>query len=194
MLIACYFERGNAGNQCRVLLAMRTKKSMTGTSTKTPTTVARVAPESKPKREIATATANSKKFEAPIIPAGAATSCGKCHEPLISGHPVNVTDQNFSRFLEKNDLPLIVDFWANWCGPCKNFAPVFSQVASEMSTQITFAKLDTESQQYTASRYQIRSIPTLMLFHHGREIARLSGALPKPQFTQWLKQQLASIQ
>lgn len=121
-------------------------------------------------------------------------SCGKCHDPLISGHPVNVTDQNFSRFLEKNDLPLIVDFWANWCGPCKNFAPVFSQVASEMSTQVTFGKLDTEAQQYTASRYQIRSIPTLMLFHHGREIARLSGALPKPQFTQWLKQQLASIQ
>nr|WP_321269944.1 thioredoxin TrxC [uncultured Tolumonas sp.] len=117
--------------------------------------------------------------------------CGKCRQGLLSEHPIMANDQNFSRFIEKNDLPVVVDFWASWCGPCQQFAPIFSQVSHEMVTQACFVKLDTENNQITASRYQIRSIPTLMIFHHGKEIARLSGALPKNQFKQWLQQYLS---
>lgn len=117
--------------------------------------------------------------------------CGKCRQGLLSEHPIIANEQNFSRFIEKNDLPVVVDFWASWCGPCQQFAPVFSQVSHEMATQACFIKLDTENNQMIASRYQIRSIPTLMIFHHGKEIARLSGALPKTQFKQWLQQYLS---
>ena len=117
--------------------------------------------------------------------------CGKCRQGLLSEHPIMANDQNFSRFIEKNDLPVVVDFWASWCGPCQQFAPVFSQVSHEMATQACFIKLDTENNQMIASRYQIRSIPTLMIFHHDKEIARLSGALPKTQFKQWLQQYLS---
>ncbi len=117
--------------------------------------------------------------------------CGKCRQGLLSEHPIIANDQNFSRFIEKNDLPVVVDFWASWCGPCQQFAPVFSQVSHEMATQACFIKLDTENNQMIASRYQIRSIPTLMIFHHGKELARLSGALPKTQFKQWLQQYLS---
>ncbi len=119
--------------------------------------------------------------------------CGKCRSPLLGGQPINATDGNFRRFVDKTDLPLVVDFWAPWCGPCLQFAPVFSQVAAEMATQALFIKLDTQANQGIAENYQIRSIPTLMAFHRGREIARLSGALPKPQFQQWLQQQLGGL-
>jgi len=125
---------------------------------------------------------------------GDGPKCGKCRAPLISGQPIIGTDQNFRRFVDKRDLPVVVDFWATWCGPCQQFAPVFTQVATEMATRALFLKLDTEANQQTAASFKIRSIPTLMLFHHGREVARLSGALPKPQFVQWLNQQLPSLE
>ncbi|WP_160153562.1 thioredoxin TrxC [Microbulbifer sp. ALW1] len=118
--------------------------------------------------------------------------CGKCRARLLSGQPINATDASFRRFIDKSDLPVVVDFWATWCGPCQQFAPVFSQVATEMTTRAVFVKLDTEANQQTAGTFQIRSIPTLMVFHRGREIARLSGALPMPQFIQWLGQNLPS--
>ena len=119
--------------------------------------------------------------------------CGKCRKALISGQPVVTSDQTFSRFADKSDLPVVVDFWATWCGPCQQFAPVFSDVAAEMSTRASFIKLDTEANPVTAARFQIRSIPTLMIIHKGREVARLSGALPKSQFQQWLNQNLAAV-
>ncbi len=119
--------------------------------------------------------------------------CGKCRSKLISGRPIVANDQNFSRFTDKTGLPVVVDFWAPWCAPCRQFAPVLEQVAAEMATQVSFIKLDTQANPQTAARLQIRSIPTLMVFHHGREVARVSGALPKAQFQQWLNQQLSGL-
>lgn len=119
--------------------------------------------------------------------------CGKCGKLVLSIKPIVGSDNNFNRYVTNNGLPVVVDFWASWCGPCKQFAPTFEQVAGEMFTQACFVKLDTEHNQHTGGVYNIRSIPTLMIFHHGKEIARMSGALPKAQFEQWLAQNLPTI-
>ena len=119
--------------------------------------------------------------------------CGKCKAPLLDGKVVNASDANFNRYIQQSGLPVLVDFWAPWCGPCRSFAPVYSELAAEMPTHVSFLKLDTEANQNTAAQRQIRSIPTLILFHDGREVARLSGALPKGQFKDWLNQQLATL-
>ncbi|MFZ0487167.1 MAG: thioredoxin TrxC [Arenicellales bacterium] len=128
---------------------------------------------------------SNKLREAPL--------CGKCRSKLIAGGPIVANDQNFSRIIEKTGLPVVVDFWAPWCAPCRQFAPVLEQVAAEMATQVSFIKLDTQANPQTAARHQIRSIPTLMMFHQGREVARVSGALPKARFQQWLNQQLSGL-
>jgi len=88
-------------------------------------------------------------------------ACGKCHKTVLDGLPVNLGSHDFDRFISKNDLPVVVDFWAAWCGPCKMMAPAFSQLASEMSSQIRFAKVDTEQAQDISARFNIRSIPTM---------------------------------
>ena len=113
-------------------------------------------------------------------------ACGKCHSPVLDGKPVNLSGQNFDRFIGRNDLPVVVDFWAAWCGPCKMMAPVFSQVSSEMASRMRFAKVDTEQSQDIAARYNIRSIPTMILFKNGKEIDRVAGAMDQNALKRWL--------
>lgn len=114
--------------------------------------------------------------------------CGKCKAPIFAGKPVVLSSANIVPVLNHNDLPVLVDCWAPWCGPCKSFAPVFEQAARELEPRLRLAKLNTEDQQSIAARWQIRSIPTLILFKAGKEVARLSGAVPLGQLKQWLAQ------
>lgn len=115
--------------------------------------------------------------------------CGQCKAPLFTGAPVELTAASAARFLQANDLPVLVDCWAAWCGPCQGFAPVFAAAARELEPALRFAKLDTDRAPELAAAWQIRSIPTLLLFRGGREAARVSGALPAPQLRQWLREQ-----
>lgn len=112
--------------------------------------------------------------------------CGKCGAALPSGLPVDLNAAHFDRFISRNGLPVLVDFWANWCGPCKMMAPAFKQTAAELASQVSFAKVETEAEQSLAARYNIRSIPTLVLFKQGKEVARMSGALDANGIKRWL--------
>jgi thioredoxin 2 len=113
--------------------------------------------------------------------------CGKCHAEVLPAHPVELTGASFSKFISRNELPVLVDFWAPWCGPCKQFAPVFTQMAGQYVGRVRFAKVNTEAEQTLAAQHAIRSIPTLAIFKGGKEIDRVSGALPGPQLQAWLQ-------
>ena len=115
--------------------------------------------------------------------------CGKCQAALLDGAPIEGTELNLDAILQ-SDQPVVIDFWAPWCNPCVGFAPVFSDVAEERSKSVRFVKVDTESQQNIAAKYQIRSIPTVMVFKNGKRVDVINGALPKGQFDQWLNQAL----
>jgi len=115
--------------------------------------------------------------------------CGKCKQTLFAGAPMILDQANAARVIGKTDIPVLVDCWADWCGPCKSFAPTFAAAARELEPRLRFAKCDTQANEQLAAQWGIRSIPTLILFHHGREKARVSGDLPLNQLKAWLVEQ-----
>jgi thioredoxin 2 len=116
--------------------------------------------------------------------------CGKCHRPLFTGHPVALDDEAaFDKHITRSHLPVLVDFWAPWCGPCRAMAPAFEQAARQLEPQVRLAKVNTEEARNLAGRFQIRSIPTLALFVNGHEAARHSGAMGTADIVRWVAAQ-----
>jgi len=113
--------------------------------------------------------------------------CGKCHKPMFTAHPVELDSARFAKQISSNDIPVLVDFWAPWCGPCKSMAPQFEQAAAQLEPRIRLAKVNTETEQTLGAKYGIRSIPTLTLFLDGREIARQAGAMGATDIVRWTK-------
>tara|TARA_R110000868_G_scaffold11813_4_gene57618 strand:+ start:249 stop:686 length:438 start_codon:yes stop_codon:yes gene_type:complete len=129
-----------------------------------------------------------KTNRVPAARLAACGNCGACKQPLWPDSVLELTGQSFAAHTGRSDLPVLVDFWASWCGPCKAMAPQFEQAARGWQGKVRFAKLNTEEHPGQAGQYSIRSIPTLILFRNGRELARQSGAMNQGQIDQWLQE------
>ena len=114
-------------------------------------------------------------------------TCGKCHDALLHKKAIEVDTKTFNKIINKTSLPIIVDFWAPWCAPCKMMTPIFKQAANQLYGEYLLIKVNTEQEQQPSAQFGIRSIPTLMAFKNGREVNRMSGAMQLPQLLQWIK-------
>ena len=120
-----------------------------------------------------------------------APDCGSCHQALFTGHPANLSATEFDRHITRSQLPVLVDFWAPWCGPCRMMAPAYEQAAAQLEPRVQVAKVNTDEAQGVGARLNIRSIPTLALFVNGREVARQAGAMGTADIVRWTQAQLA---
>jgi len=116
-------------------------------------------------------------------------NCGQCHQPIFAGQPLELTGSTFARYINKNDVPVLVDFWAPWCGPCKMMAPAFKEAAVLLEPHVRLAKVNTDVEQTLGAQYRIRSIPTLILFKGSRELARQAGAMTTQDIVGWTRAQ-----